>query len=188
MEMRLLVVYGETKEQNACYRWGDHEPNVTNWAESVLDYLRKVELVLMINNKKIEWLSVLQALHEMDERNFAKLQEVMTPRWQKPVSQGQQWCEAQLHCNDPQLSVVNWAVRVPIGKLENEPPAMTSEELRSLLNTCLALIDPDSYMTNPSKKQKKVQFEADALRKDFMPQLARELSKLSLQQQQGAQQ
>eukprot|EP00971_Amphidinium_carterae_P037530 737858-Amphidinium_carterae.1 len=64
---------------------------------------------------------------------------------------------------------------------------MTSEELRSLLNTCLALIEPDSYMTNPNKRQRKVQFEADALRKGLMPQLAHELSKLSLQQQ-GAQQ
>eukprot|EP00971_Amphidinium_carterae_P286427 5686874-Amphidinium_carterae.1 len=54
LEMRLLVVYGESDEKNACYRWGDHEPNVTNWAEGVLDFLRKVELVQMINNKKIE--------------------------------------------------------------------------------------------------------------------------------------
>eukprot|EP00971_Amphidinium_carterae_P332256 6466330-Amphidinium_carterae.2 len=124
----------------------------------------------------------------MDERNFKKLKEVMRPRWQKPVHPGEQWCAAELHCNDPQLSVVNWGVRVPIGKLENEPPAMTSDELQSLLNTCLALIDPDSYMTNPSKKQKKVQFEAEELREKFMPQLARELEKLSLQQQQAAQQ
>eukprot|EP00971_Amphidinium_carterae_P021386 422019-Amphidinium_carterae.1 len=141
----------------------------------------------MINNKKIEWLSVLRALNQLDQRNFSRLQEVMCPRWQKPVHPGQQWCEAQLHCNDPQLSVVNWAVSVPIGKLDNEPPPMTSDELRSLLNTCLAFVNPESYMPNPSKKQKKVQFEADALRKGFMPQLAHELSKLSLQQQ-GAQQ
>eukprot|EP00971_Amphidinium_carterae_P296501 5890218-Amphidinium_carterae.1 len=78
----------------------------------------------------------------MDERNFAKLQEVMRPTWQQPVRPGGQWCEATITCKDAQLSVVNWAVEVPIGKLENDPPALTSEELRSLLNTCLALIDP----------------------------------------------
>eukprot|EP00971_Amphidinium_carterae_P145754 2888539-Amphidinium_carterae.2 len=141
----------------------------------------------MINNKKIEWLSVLRALNRLDVRNFARLQQVMRPRWQKPVAPGEQWCMAELHCNDPQLSVVNWAVEVPIGKLDMEPPPMTSDELRSLLNTCLAFVNPDSYMTNPSKKQKKVQFEADAQRKELMPQLVRELNKLSLQQQ-GAQQ
>eukprot|EP00971_Amphidinium_carterae_P000469 9671-Amphidinium_carterae.1 len=64
---------------------------------------------------------------------------------------------------------------------------MTSEELRSLLNTCLAFVTPESYPENPSKKQRKVQFEADEMRINLMPQLARELSKLSLQQQ-GAQQ
>eukprot|EP00971_Amphidinium_carterae_P344735 6485309-Amphidinium_carterae.1 len=187
LNMRLLVVYGESDDKNACYRWGDHAANVTNWAEGVLDFLRKVELVQMIDNTKIDWLSVLQALKSLDQRNFRRLKQVMRPRWEKPVRPGQQWCEAVLHCNDPQLSVVNWAVEVPIGKLDHEPPPMTSEELMSLLNTCLAFVDPDSYMKNPTKKQKKVQFEADEQRRVLMPELARELRKLSLQQQ-GAQQ
>eukprot|EP00971_Amphidinium_carterae_P149559 2965463-Amphidinium_carterae.1 len=65
----------------------------------------------------------------MDDRNFDRLQEVMEARWQQPVRPGQQWCEAQLHCNNPQLSVPHWGVRVPIGKLNNDPPPMTSDEL-----------------------------------------------------------
>eukprot|EP00971_Amphidinium_carterae_P134784 2671125-Amphidinium_carterae.1 len=74
-------------------------------------------------------------------------------------------------------------MRVPIGKLKNDPPPMTSAELRSLLTTCLALIDPVSYLANPTKKQKLVQFEADQLHKGFMPQLAEQLNKLSLERQ-----
>eukprot|EP00971_Amphidinium_carterae_P275430 5464990-Amphidinium_carterae.1 len=60
---------------------------------------------------------------------------------------------------------------------------MTSDELRSLLNTCLALIDPLSYLQQPSKKQKLVQFEAEKLHKNFMPQLAAQLDQLSLERQ-----
>eukprot|EP00971_Amphidinium_carterae_P117286 2323231-Amphidinium_carterae.1 len=65
----------------------------------------------------------------MDTRNFQKLKEVMEPRWQKPVQPGEQWCEAQLHCHDPQLSVPHWGMRVPVGTLKKDPPPMTSDEL-----------------------------------------------------------
>eukprot|EP00971_Amphidinium_carterae_P237878 4722615-Amphidinium_carterae.1 len=78
-------------------------------------------------------------------------------------------------------------MRVPVGKLKKDPPPMTSDELRSLLTACLALIDPHSYLQSPSKKQKSVQFEAEQLHKAFMPRLAAQLDKLSLERQ-GAQQ
>eukprot|EP00971_Amphidinium_carterae_P212837 4224158-Amphidinium_carterae.1 len=63
---------------------------------------------------------------------------------------------------------------------------MSSDEPRSLLTTCLALINPDSYLQQPSKKQKTVQFQAEELHRVFMPQLAAQLNQLSLERQ-GAQ-
>eukprot|EP00971_Amphidinium_carterae_P302957 6019516-Amphidinium_carterae.1 len=183
LDVRLLVVYGEDEQSNVCFRWGKHEDSIYHWAEAVLDYLRQCELVTFLNNKRINWVSILKALNKMDGRNFARLQEVMQPSWERAVRPGAQWCEAELHCSDAQLSVNNWAVQVPIGRLKNDPPPMTSDELRSLMNTCLALIEPDSYIKKPKPGQKKVQFQAETQRSKLMPQLEEALSKLALQRQ-----
>eukprot|EP00971_Amphidinium_carterae_P157924 3130270-Amphidinium_carterae.1 len=98
----------------------------------------------------------------MDERNFQKLSQVLQPVYKTACKPGNQWWSAQIHCPDPQLSVSNYAIRVPIGWLKREPEALSSGELVSLLTTCLALIDPRSYVEAPTKVQKKVEWEARA--------------------------
>eukprot|EP00971_Amphidinium_carterae_P025297 499497-Amphidinium_carterae.1 len=83
------------------HRWGHHEQAKDTWAENVLDYLRKVELVQTLNGKTINWRTILKALGEMDARNFRKLTQVLKPYYKKPVRPGAQWSMAEIHCPDP---------------------------------------------------------------------------------------
>eukprot|EP00971_Amphidinium_carterae_P110337 2186078-Amphidinium_carterae.1 len=101
LPFRLLVVYGEQEEDNVCYRMGTHPHATETWAENVLDYLRKVELVHTINAKPINWHNILKALGEMDERNFQKLSQVLQPVYRKPCRPGDNWWQAEIHCPDP---------------------------------------------------------------------------------------
>eukprot|EP00971_Amphidinium_carterae_P195644 3882585-Amphidinium_carterae.1 len=119
----------------------------------------------------------------MDCRNFQKLTAVLKPCYLKACRPGAQWPSAKIHCPDPQLSVSNWGVNVAIGWLRSEPEPLSTGELVSLLHTCLALIDPTSYLENPPSANKKVQHQASQLHVTLMPQLEDALERLSIERE-----
>eukprot|EP00971_Amphidinium_carterae_P127500 2526328-Amphidinium_carterae.1 len=119
----------------------------------------------------------------MDDRNFRKLSQVLQPHYQKPCQPGAQWYSAEIHCPDPQLSISHYGLKVPIGWLKQEPEALSTGELVSLLTTCLALIDPRSYIDNPTRAMKTVQWDAVKAHNNVMPQLQKKLEQLSIKQQ-----